>query len=110
MTSVIPVRFACAARDLWFAQNGTDAQEGDHVICSTERGTEIGLATASAREVSASELQRTIGNSTLKPVLRVATDADLDRADELARWGDEAFPIFRRLVEKSELDMKPVRV
>ncbi len=110
MTSVIPVRFACAVRDLWFAQNGTDAQEGDHVICSTERGTEIGLATAPAREVSKSELQRTIGNATLKPVLRVATDADLDRADWLAHMGDEAFPIFRRLVEESELDMKPVRV
>ncbi|MBR3224343.1 MAG: hypothetical protein IKF78_03380 [Atopobiaceae bacterium] len=110
MTSVIPVKFAYAVRDLWFDQANTDAQEGDHVICSTERGTEIGLATAPAREVSATELKQVIGNSTLKPVLRIATDADLDRANELAIMGDEAFPMFRDLVKKSGLDMKPVGV
>ncbi len=110
MTSVIPVKFAYAVRDLWFDQAGTDAQEGDHVICSTERGTEIGLATGPAREVSAAELREVIGNSTLKPVLRIATDADLDRANELAVMGDEAFPTFRDLVKKSGLDMKPVGV
>ena len=110
MTSVIPVKFAYAVRDLWFDQAGSDAQEGDHVICSTERGTEIGLATGPAREVSFAELRQVIGNSTLKPVLRIATDADLDRANELAIMGDEAFPTFRDLVKKSGLEMKPVGV
>ena len=110
MTSVIPVKFAYAVRDLWFDQNNTDAQEGDHVICSTERGTEIGLATGSAREVEEWELRQLIGNSTLKPVLRIATDADLDLAEELAAKGDEAFPTFRDLVANSGLDMKPVGV
>ncbi len=110
MTFVIPVKFAYAARDLWFDQNGTDAQEGDHVICSTERGTEIGLATGPARKVEPEELTKMIGNATLKPVLRVATDADLNFADQLARRGDEAFPTFRRLVVQSGLDMKPVGV
>ena len=110
MTSVIPVKFAYAVRDLWFDQNGTDAQEGDHVICSTERGTEIGLATGPAREVSREELSNMIGNATLKPVLRIATDADLDYANTLAIRGDEAFPAFRNLVLQSGLDMKPVGV
>ena len=110
MTSVIPVKFAYAVRDLWFDQNNTDAQEGDHVICSTERGTEIGLATGPVREVEELELRQMIGNSTLKPVLRIATDADLDLAEELAAKGDEAFPTFRDLVANSGLDMKPVGV
>ncbi len=110
MTSVIPVKFAYAVRDLWFDQNGTDAQEGDHVICSTERGTEIGLATGPAKEVSREELTNMIGNATLKPVLRIATDADLDYANTLAIRGDEAFPAFRNLVLQSGLDMKPVGV
>ena len=52
MPTIIPVKFTYAARDLWFDPAGTGAQEADHVICSTERGTEIGLATADAREVS----------------------------------------------------------
>lgn len=110
MTSVIPVKFAYAARDLWFDQNGTEAQEGDHVICSTERGTEIGLATGPVREVDPSQLSSMIGNAALKPVLRVATDADLAHAESLAQKGDEAFPTFRKLVAESGLDMKPVGV
>ena len=56
MPTIIPVKFTYAARDLWFDPAGTGAQEADHVICSTERGTEIGLATADAREVSEEEL------------------------------------------------------
>ncbi|MBO7673748.1 MAG: hypothetical protein J6S63_01910 [Atopobiaceae bacterium] len=110
MTSVVPVKFAYAVRDLWFDQARSEAQEGDHVICSTERGTEIGLVTAPARQVGDEELGHKIGNATLKPVLRIATDADLAHADMLARKGDEAFPVFRELVGASELDMKPVGV
>lgn len=110
MTSVVPVKFAYATRDLWFDQARSDAQEGDHVICSTERGTEIGLVTAPAKQVSDDELARKIGNSTLKPVLRIASDADLMRAEELAQRGDDAFPLFREFVTQSGLDMKPVGV
>ena len=110
MLTVIPVKFTYAARDLWFDPAGTGAQEGDHVICRTERGQEIGLVTEDAREVSGEELERTIGHATLRDVVRIATDEDLDRADELARRGEESMPAFRRHVEASGLDMKPVGV
>lgn len=110
MSTVIPVKFAYAARDLWFDPKSSDAQEGDHVICATERGTEIGLATSGPREIEASELERIIGKATLKPVLRVASEADLIHAERLAKKGDDAFPAFRRLVAESGLDMKPVGV
>ena len=56
MPTVIPVKFKYAARDLWFDPGETGAQEGDHLICSTERGTEIGLATMDATEMD--EAQR----------------------------------------------------
>ena len=110
MATVIPVRFAYAARDLWFDPGQTGALEGDHVICSTERGTEIGLATSDPFEVGQAELGRKTSNAALKPVLRVATDDDLDRAEELALKGDAAMPVFRRMVSESGLDMKPVGV
>lgn len=110
MASILPVRFSYAARDLWFDPGLTGAQEGDHVICATERGTEIGLATSSVREVSAHELAKKTNNAQLKPVLRVATETDLARAEDLARRGDEALPVFRRHVVESGLDMKPVGV
>ena len=58
MPTVISVKFKYAARDLWFEPAGTGAQEGDHVICDTERGQEIGLATSDAVEMSREELFR----------------------------------------------------
>lgn len=110
MPAIIPVRFTYAARDLWFDPAGTGAQEGDHVICSTERGHEFGLATGDAREVTEEELAQTIGHAQLREVLRIATDEDIDRAEELERRGEESMPAFRRHVAASGLDMKPVGV
>jgi len=110
MTVVVPVKFAYAMRDLWFAPGDTGAVEGDHVICETERGTEIGLATMDPFEVPDEELGSTVGESRLRSVLRVATDEDLECAEELAAKGDDAMPTFRRLVNETGLDMKPVGV
>ena len=110
MPTVIPVKFAYATRDLWFDPKNSDAVEGDHVICSTERGTEMGLATGDPMEVDQTELNRKTDGAALKPVLRVATPDDYALADRLAEKGDRAFPTFRRLVSKSGLDMKPVAV
>ena len=105
MPVVLPVKFAYASRELWFDPAGVPAEEGDHVICSTERGTEIGLVTADAFEVPLEELA-----APLKPVLRIATDEDLDFAEGLAERGEDSMYDFRRLVEKNRLDMKPVAV
>ncbi len=110
MPAVIPVKFKYAAHDLWFDPADTGAQEGDHVICTTERSQEIGLATMDGMEVSEERLREVIGEAELRPVSRVADDADLGRADMLARKGDDTLPLFRRLVQESGLDMKPVGV
>lgn len=110
MPTVIPVKFKYAARDLWFDVAGIEALEGDHVICATERGHEIGLATADPREMSSEDLDRVTNHAQLRPVLRVASDEDLDHAEELAELGEKALPVFRRLVSQSGLDMKPVGV
>ena len=105
MPVVVPVKFAFAGRDLWFDPQGLDIVEADYAICKTERGTEIGLVTADPFEVPASELA-----APLKPVLRIATDEDLDHADELADRGEDSMTDFRRLAKQNGLDMKPVGV
>jgi cell fate regulator YaaT (PSP1 superfamily) len=110
MPTVIPVKFRYASRDLWFDPRDTDAIEGDHVICETERGLEIGLATEDPRDVSYSEYKRVCGDAPLRPVVRLATDEDLELAEELAEAGDKAMPVFRRYAEQEGLDMKPVGV
>ncbi|MBM6777462.1 hypothetical protein H7U34_09305 [Collinsella tanakaei] len=105
MPVVVPVKFPFASRDLWFDPHGLDIVQGDYAICSTERGTEFGMVTADPREVAEKDL-----SAPLKPVLGIASDADCDRADELARRGEAAMADFRELVEKNQLDMKPVGV
>ena len=105
MPLVVPVKFTYASRDLWFDPQGLDILEADYAICSTERGTEIGLVTADPFEVPLDEI-----GQPLKPVLRVATDIDLQLADDLAIQGDEAMVDFRRLVKELDLEMKPVGV
>ncbi|MDD2588981.1 MAG: regulatory iron-sulfur-containing complex subunit RicT, partial [Atopobiaceae bacterium] len=110
MPVIIPVKFKYATRDLWFDPAESGATQADHVICSTDRGTEIGLATGAPVEVTPEQLRDKTSGAALKPVLRVATDEDLELAESLADRGDEGLPIFRRLVEASGLDMKPVGV
>lgn len=105
MPTVIPVRMHYSMQDLWFSPNSTGARKGDHVIVSTERGTEFGLATADPFVASVDEVK-----GELKPVLRVADDSDVEKAEELALKGEEAMPVFRSLVKETGLDMKPVGV
>ena len=109
MPCVVPVKFAYAARDLWFDAFDLDIVTGDHVVCATERGTEIGLVTQDPFTVTDAEV-RARSERGLKPVLRVADDDDLDEAEELAAMGEDALPVFRRLVSASGLDIKPVAV
>ena len=105
MPVVVPVKFPFASCDLWFDPQGLDIVEADYAICSTERGTEIGLVTADPFEVEQKELR-----APLKPVLRIASEEDLDRADDLARKGEAAMADFRDLVRQNDLEMKPVGV
>ena len=105
MSLVIPVRMHFNTQDLWFDPAKSQAMAGDHVVVSTERGTEFGLATRDPFEAPEEEV-----HGSLKPVLRIATEADIRQAEGLARKGEEAMPLFRRLIEKHGLDMKPVGV
>lgn len=108
MTQVVTVKLRHDAKPRWFEAEDLKPEIGDHVIVQTERGREMGLVceeVADATDEQISEL-----SSPLKPVLHVASDEDLDRADELAQKSDEAMSEFRELIKKFKLDMKPVCV
>ncbi|MDR3307615.1 MAG: stage 0 sporulation family protein [Coriobacteriales bacterium] len=108
MTKVVAVKLRYNPKTLWFDPVlGTYAQ-GDHVIVETERGREIGLVTDPAIEVAYEEVKAL--KSPLKPVIRALTDLDFDHIDMLDAKGREAMPVFRELIEKHQLDMKPIEV
>ncbi|MCL2379469.1 MAG: stage 0 sporulation family protein [Coriobacteriia bacterium] len=101
---VVGVRFR-HSKTLWFDPSGHEPQVGQKLIVSTERGTEMGDCTLVNHEILHSELP-----APLKPVLRIATDDDLACDKELQDEEHAAFPAFRELIEKNEIDMKPADI
>lgn len=103
MPTVVGVKLRYAGKVLWFDPAGSSPQEGDSVIVSTERGQEFGEITMAAREVAPQELV-----AELKPVLRIADENDIARAESLREREREEMERFRALVAKHNLDMKPI--
>jgi cell fate regulator YaaT (PSP1 superfamily) len=90
---------------LWFDPVSATPETGQFVVVETERGTELGEVVEAVHEVTAPELP-----APLKPVVRVATEEDLEFAKELSAKEAEALPAFKDAVEKSGLDIKAVDV
>ena len=105
MPLVASVRLRYASQDYWFDPAGLDVKAGDHVLVETSKGSEIGLCTHDVVEVDESEITKP-----LKPVIRIATEEDLVKSDEIAARDQEALAVFHDLVEKNHLDMSPSAV
>ncbi len=107
MVRIAPVRLQYNPRTLWFDPNGLEVRDGDAVVVSTERGMEYGHA---LDIIEVEQAQVDALKSPLKPIVRLATDEDAEHVEELARKGKEALPVFKRLAEELNLDMRPILV
>ena len=105
MPTVVGVKLKYASRVLWFDPAGTSPVEGDFVVVTTERGQEYGQVALAPHEVEDAAI-----SSPLKPVVRVADEADLARAADIRSRESDDLVTFRRLVTKHKLDMKPIGV
>ena len=105
MPTVVGVKLRFAPKVLFFDPAGTEPGPGDAVVVQTERGSELGQVVDVPCEVESSEIP-----APLKQVERIATEEDLEFAEELAEKEREAMRTFRQLVEEHGLDMKPVDV
>ena len=108
MTRVAPVKLKNNHRTLWFDPAEVDAKKGDAVVVTTARGTELGHMADDVIEVDEKRIKEL--NSPLKPVERLATEADLEKAEEMDRKAAEALPIFREMAAETSEDMHPVSV
>lgn len=108
MVRVTPIKLQAGTKVLWFDPAEHNVCAGDHVIVSTERGSEFGVATADIMEVS-DELVAQL-KSPLKPVLRIADEDDIERARELQQKGEEALSTFKELAAETSDQMRPVVV
>jgi cell fate regulator YaaT (PSP1 superfamily) len=106
--TVVAVKLRYNPKVFWFDPALSTYAAGDHVLVDTERGREIGLVVDPVIEVTDKQIKAL--KSPLKPVVRVLSKGDFDRIDELDAKGRAAMPVFRELIEKHNLEVKPVSV
>ena len=103
MVKVVGIRFRNAGKIYYFGPGDLDLKAGMHAIVETARGVEIGTVITNPREVSEESVIQP-----LKPVLRIATEADERQAEKNIEKEKEAVRICLEKIQKHELDMKLV--
>ena len=101
MKNIVGVRFRRAGRVYYFDPAGIELGVKDCVVVETEHGLSIGRVVIAPKQVIASEL-----TEPLKPVLRKASQEDLQRWEEATRKEQEALSKCKELISKFELPMK----
>ena len=108
MVRVAPVQMQYNPRSFWFDPAEVAVEDGDKVIVTTERGTEYGICNGGIIEVEEEAISAL--KSPLKPVLRIASEEDLEQVEAMREKSEEAMPVFKRLAEQECPDMNPVMV
>ena len=103
MIKIVGVRFRNAGKIYYFGPGNLDLTAGMHVIVETARGVELGTVMIPTREVNDDSVIQP-----LKPVIRIATEADEKTALRNREKEKEAFKICLEKIAKHKLDMKLV--
>ena len=103
MVKVVGIRFRNAGKIYYFGPGDLELNVGMHAIVETARGVEIGTVITGPREVSEESVIQP-----LKPVIRIATEADERQAEKNKEKEKEAYRICLEKIAKHELDMKLV--
>ncbi len=101
LVEIVGVRFKENGKVYYFAPMGYECPEGLDVIVETARGIEFGTIAI------ANKLERPEALvAALRPVVRIATDADKARHDENVRREAEAFELCLEKIAQHGLEMK----
>lgn len=97
---VVGVQFKQVGKKYFFDPNGFELKKGDYVLVETIRGMEFGTVVIGPKFVNEEDVLP------LKPVMRIATDEDIEKhrknkADEV-----EALASCEQLIIKNKLDMQ----
>ena len=103
MVKVVGVRFRNAGKIYYFGPGKLDIHAGMHVIVETARGVEMGTVMTEPKGVSEEEVIQP-----LKPVIRIATEADEKTVAKNREKEKDAFRICLEKIAKHKLDMKLV--
>ena len=105
MIEIIGVKFKDTGKVYHFSPGNNKVNQGDSVIVETTRGIELGTVAFGNRETTENDTGRSV-----KPILRVATKTDIDKAARNKNRESEVLETFAKKVEAHKLPMKPVGV
>ena len=105
MALVIRVRFKRAAKLYDFDPNGLDLHNGMSVVTETARGVELGECMSGIMDIPDERLVLP-----LKPIIRIATEEDLEIQRRNEQAEKEAFDIALDRIAEHKLEMKLVDV
>lgn len=102
---VIGIRFRSAGKVYYFDPRGQKLKKGDFAIVETARGPEFGEVNLENTMVNVSETV-----TPLRPIIRVATPADIEHNEENRQKEKDALVICQQKIEAHKLDMKLIDV
>ena len=105
MTEVVSVKFNYNNKYYYFDPNGVEPEAGDKLIVETAKGLDLGECAAARHFVDDGKVVQP-----LRPIIRVATERDLETLEQNKAKGKEAFAICKRKIAEHGLDMKLVDV
>ena len=104
MTKIVGVRFRNAGKIYYFDPIDMEMETGTHVIVETARGVEFGTVMIAPKDVEDDRVTQP-----LKPVIRIATDADEKQQQKNKDTQEGAYKICLEKIEKHGLEMKLVQ-
>ena len=105
MTEIIGVRFKSGGKQYYFDPRGQQVAEDQGVVVETSRGLEFGVCAQANTMVEDSEVV-----PPLRPMVRIATQRDLDTVARNREKEKNAFTICQDKIAAHGLDMKLVEV
>ena len=105
MVEVVGIRFKSVGKIYYFAPGRIEFVKGDFAVVETVRGTEIGEVMLANRSIPEENIV-----SPLKPVLRKATNEDIEKIGKIKDKEKKAFDICLEKINQHNLDMHLVDV
>ena len=105
MAMVVKVRFKRASKFYDFDPAGLELHTGMRVVTETVRGMELGECMSGSMELPEERIPQA-----LRPILRIATEADLQAQKRNEAYEKQAFTIAEERIAEHKLEMKLVDV
>ncbi len=100
MTKVVGVRFKDTGKTYYFDPQNLEIKKGQCLVVETSKGIECGIAQYDVKEIDDNEIV-----SPLKPVKRIATEADLKALEENKELEKEAMAVCNEKIRNHKLEM-----